>query len=104
MFVERKRSILSRLNRFKYGRSDIAFRCVKRCPGFTTGKIYRPFAYSVDREWYKNFCIFDDYSRAMFMENFFLTNEIFDIVYKVDTDLETELTDLANEVDKENGV
>lgn len=102
MFVQRKRNILSKFNRFKSINNNIAFVSTKKYPGFTVGKLYKPFAYSVTQDYYKDFCIFDDNNRVMFMERKFIDNGIFNIVYTNQHNLELVLGDIMETIDKEN--
>lgn len=102
MFVQRKRSIRSRLDRLKYRTSKIAFICNKRFIGFTVGKLYKPFAYSLNSEYYKDFAIFDDQGRVLFMERNLINNEIFKIVFTNKNNFKFMLDDEMTDIDSEN--
>lgn len=102
MFVKRKRNIISILHRFRHHSNDIAFINKKRMVDFTIGKVYKPFAYTFNGEDYKDFCIFDDAGRAMYMENGLIDEGRFEIVYTNLHDLEFQTHDIMAAVDREN--
>lgn len=87
MLKRKKRSWIKelRINRFSFGESDIAFQCEKHFPGFTKGKVYKPFAYSVNEYRYTDFALLDDLNRIMYMQKDLLKNKIFRIIYKGST-------------------
>lgn len=100
MFVKRKRNILAR--KYQADESNIAFLCKKKFSGFTVNKLYKPFAYSLNAEYYKNFCVFDDFGRAMFIESNLIEKGFFGVVYTNMHDYEHKVADIMNDVDKEN--
>jgi len=102
MFVQRKRSILSRFGRLTYHTSNISFMCNKRYLGFTVGKLYKPFAYSLNSEFYKDFAIFDDFGRVLFMERKLIDEEVFNIIHTSKSNLEFVIEDAMYDIDAEN--
>lgn len=81
MFKPRKKTIFSKLDRYKSSTSNIAFMCNRRFKGFTIGKLYKPFAYGLNRNCYKDFAIFDDFGRVLFMQYKYVQYNIFSVVH-----------------------
>lgn len=102
MFVQRKRSIIHKFNRFRCYTNNVAFINLKKMSGFTRGKLYKPFAYTFNGDNYKNFCIFDDKGRVMYMENNLIDKGVFDIVYTNKRNLDYKISDIMADVDNEN--
>ncbi|MDO4802588.1 MAG: hypothetical protein Q4A15_10530 [Prevotellaceae bacterium] len=100
MFVRRKRSILNR--KYKSESSNVAFICRRKFSGFTKGKLYKPFAYSFNAEYYKNFCVLDNNGYAMFMESNLIEKGFFEVTYTNCHSLEQRIKDIMDDVDREN--
>lgn len=107
MLYMRKVSWLKNLkfSRFKSTESDIAFRCEKKMTGFTKGKIYKPFAYSVNDFCYFNFAIFDNKNRVMYMRKDLIKKQAFQVIAKsgtVKNEYLEEQDDMIREMDREH--
>ena len=100
MFVKRKRNILAR--KYRSDVNNVAFVCNKKLAGFTIGKLYKPFAYSFNADCYKDFCVFDDFGRAMFMEFNLVDNGTFNTTHTNRHDFELKIADTMEDVDREN--
>lgn len=84
MLKERERNWIQRLrlSRYRNIESDIAFKNVKKMPGFTEGKIYRPFAYSTCSDGYTDFAILDNLNQVLYMEKGLMRKKFFSLVYR----------------------
>lgn len=100
MFVRRNRNILAR--RYRADENNVAFVCKRRFAGFTLNKVYKPFAYSLNADCYKDFCVFDDLGRAMYMEFGLIDRGIFETIYTNKHHHELRFADLVEDIDREN--
>lgn len=100
MFVKRKRSIFSR--RYVSDSSQVAFVCRRKFAGFTKGKVYKPFAYSLNSEYYKDFCVLDNNGMAMYMESGLIDKGFFETIYTGKSHWELRISDMQEDIDREN--
>lgn len=83
MFVRSNRNWTNRLRAFRYKttESNIAFKCIKKYPGFTRKAIYKPFTYTATSECYTDFGVFDNKGRVLYIEKSFIKKGIFKVIH-----------------------